>query len=151
MFFAFIDKFIHHSTAALFLSASIIAFVQVISRYVLNASLSWAEEALRYLFIWMFFLAGAAGIKDKVHVGFDLVVEKMSAASKIVVHTIVDIFMLFLLVFLVIYGSLFSFENLNQLSPALELPMGAINFAIPFGSLLMILYTIRNMVLRFKK
>jgi TRAP-type C4-dicarboxylate transport system permease small subunit len=151
MLIRIMDKFIYHSTALIFISAALIAFIQVISRYVFNSSLSWAEEALRYLFIWMFFLAGAAGVKEKLHMNLDLFVEKLTDTAKRVVHTVVDALLLVFLGFLAIYGTIFSLENLSQLSPALELPMGAINFAIPCGSVLMIVYTIRNMVARFRK
>ena len=32
---------------------TLLIFVQVIMRYVLQSSLSWSEELARYLFVWM--------------------------------------------------------------------------------------------------
>ena len=36
---------------------TVLIFVQVIMRYVLQSSLSWSEELARYLFIWMAYFA----------------------------------------------------------------------------------------------
>ncbi len=150
MFFKILDKLIYHITAFCFLSASSIAFIQVISRYVFNSSLSWAEEALRYLFIWMFFLASAAAFKEKLHVGLDIIVDSFNQKLQTVIHTVIDILLIIFLSYLVFYGYLFAYENMAQLSTALEIPIGLVNSAIPTGSALMILYLVRNIYLRFK-
>ncbi|MFA6507446.1 MAG: TRAP transporter small permease [Treponemataceae bacterium] len=150
MFFKILDKLVFHSTAFCFLAASLIAFAQVISRYVFNASLTWGEEALRYLFIWMFFLAAAACTKEKLHVNLELLVDVFPAQVKKIVLTVMDCLVLLFLSFLVVYGFLFSYENLGQLSAALEIPIGAVNSAIPVGSALMIMYLSRHIYRRFK-
>ena len=148
MFFKLLDKLIYHVTAFCFLAASSIAFIQVISRYVFNSSLSWAEEALRYLFIWLFFLASAAAFKDKMHVGLDIIVDSFKPKLRNVIHHAVDLLLIVFLSFLVFYGYLFSYENMAQLSTALEIPIGLVNAAIPVGSALMIFYLVRNIYLR---
>lgn len=151
MFFRILDKLIYHTTAFCFISASLLAFAQVISRYVFNASLSWSEESLRYLFIWMFFLAGAAAMKEKMHVGLNILVDALKPNARKIVLTLVDCLLILFLCFLVIYGVIFSRANFSQLSAALELPMGAVNSAIPFGSALMILYLVRHIYRRFRR
>lgn len=44
-------------SAGLFVFCVILAFVGVIFRKVLNNSIIWSEEVIRYTFIWLFFLA----------------------------------------------------------------------------------------------
>ena len=41
---------------ALLVTMTLLMGLQVFSRYILNASLSWSEELTRYLFIWSGFL-----------------------------------------------------------------------------------------------
>jgi TRAP-type C4-dicarboxylate transport system permease small subunit len=52
---------------ALLLAMAAIAGLGVIFRFGLHASLSWSEELVTYLFIWLTCLGAAAGIKLQVH------------------------------------------------------------------------------------
>jgi len=49
-----------------------VCFMAVIFRYLLNDSLTWAEEFARYLFIAMVFLGGAYVILDDGHLRMDV-------------------------------------------------------------------------------
>ena len=49
-----------------------VCFVAVICRYLLNDSLTWAEEFARYLFIAMVFLGGAYVILEDGHLRMDV-------------------------------------------------------------------------------
>ncbi len=51
----------------LLLAMAAIAGLGVIFRFGLHASLSWSEELVTYLFIWLTCLGAAAGIKMQVH------------------------------------------------------------------------------------
>lgn len=44
---------------------SIVMMLQVIMRYVFNASLTWAEELCRYAFIWSAFVSIGFTIREK--------------------------------------------------------------------------------------
>ena len=48
---------------ALLVTMTLLMGLQVFSRYILNASLSWSEELTRYLFIWSGFLSISYCIK----------------------------------------------------------------------------------------
>lgn len=56
----------------------VVVAAQVFMRYVLNASLDWADEVSRLAFVWSIFLAIPLGIREGAHVGIDLVVARFS-------------------------------------------------------------------------
>ena len=41
------------------LATTLIIFVNVIMRYFMNQSLTWAEEVVKYLMIWIAFIGGS--------------------------------------------------------------------------------------------
>ncbi len=65
-------------------SAAMIAIVtlQVVLRYGFNASIDWSEEISRLLFVWCMFLAIPLGIRQGAHVGIELLVTHLPAATR---------------------------------------------------------------------
>ena len=57
---------------ALYVLIIAVCFAAVIFRYVLNDSLTWAEEFARYLFIALVFLGGAYVVLDDGHLRMDV-------------------------------------------------------------------------------
>jgi len=57
---------------ALYAVIIVVCFVAVVCRYLLNDSLTWAEEFARYLFIAMVFLGGAYVIAEDGHLRMDV-------------------------------------------------------------------------------
>ena len=53
-------------------------FVQVVSRYVFNHSLSWSEELARYIFIWQVWLGSSYCVKENRHIRIDIFTEHLS-------------------------------------------------------------------------
>jgi TRAP-type C4-dicarboxylate transport system permease small subunit len=47
--------------------------LQIVFRYVFNASLSWSEELALFLFTWVVLLAGSVGVREHMHVRLVLV------------------------------------------------------------------------------
>ena len=54
---------------------------QVISRYVFASPSSWTEEVARFLMIWVGLLGAAYAFRSGVHLGFDLLPNKLSGRS----------------------------------------------------------------------
>jgi TRAP-type transport system small permease protein len=65
-------------------SAAMIAIVtlQVVLRYGFNSSIDWSDEISRLLFVWCMFLAIPLGIREGAHVGIELLVTHIPAATR---------------------------------------------------------------------
>lgn len=84
--------------------AVIIIGMQVIMRYVFNNSLSWSEEAAKYMFVWLIWLGTSIAGRDKSHIALDLVIGKLKGRIKIAMDIIVKLIWLAMCVFLLVNG-----------------------------------------------
>jgi C4-dicarboxylate transporter, DctQ subunit len=79
-FFEIIDLIvgtINQTMAVLGLSVGVLlAFINVILRYVFDMSLTWAAELTNYLFIWSALFGAAYGFKQGAHISVTLLIEK---------------------------------------------------------------------------
>lgn len=57
--------------AAMFVVMTLICFGQVLARYLFSSAMSWPEEAARFLFIWVAYLAMAYGMYAGAHLKVD--------------------------------------------------------------------------------
>ena len=60
----------------------VVASLQVFTRYVLNAPLSWTEEAARMLFTWIIFIGAALIVKRGSHISIDILVKVLPPAPR---------------------------------------------------------------------
>ena len=67
----FIDRLEENALALMLGIMVILTFVNVIRRYVFNASLIWSLELVLMLFAWMILLGISYGIKKNTHLGVD--------------------------------------------------------------------------------
>lgn len=121
-------------------------FAQVIWRYGLVSPIFWADEAARYLFIWISFLGAAVALGEKIHYGFDYLVLKFPPGYRrkveILVGTIVGLFLLLC----IIEGLEAAIIVMAQKSPSLRIRMGWVYLALPSGATLMLLHLITQMI-----
>ena len=132
-----VEKFI----ALLFAIIIITMFSQVLFRYILNQSLYWSEEIVRYLFVWLVFFSGALVIRDDVHIGIDFLLTKLpDKYSRRLKY--LDIYVsLIVNLFFAIAGAILIFKLKGPSSPALGLPVNWFLYAaLPLASIISVLY-----------
>ncbi|MEO7335804.1 MAG: TRAP transporter small permease [Caldimonas sp.] len=66
--------------AALLAAMTLIAFGQVVARYVFNYSFVWALELVTFLFAGLIFIGISYGIRVGAHIGVDALVKSLSPA-----------------------------------------------------------------------
>jgi TRAP-type C4-dicarboxylate transport system permease small subunit len=134
--------------AALLLIAVVAMNVaQIIFRYVLIDPLSWSEETMRYSTVWMVLLAGSSALFRGEHMEisiFDKVrSDRVRNAIRLLVLSCIALFCLLLMW----EGFRAAIQNIEQRSPAVEIPMVIPYLAIPVGAALMLVKLVCLMAL----
>ena len=126
-----------------------VMMLQIIMRYVFNASLSWPEEFTRYCFIWSTFLGVSycikRGISLKVDVLFHYLPKSITKYLNILVDLIVIIFFFYLAINSVnVVKDIFAS---GQISPAMGIPMHYIYLSGLIGFSLSAIRGIQRLIL----
>jgi C4-dicarboxylate transporter DctQ subunit len=136
---------------ALMGAATLLIFVAVVHRYaagmaipgvqdwLLRMRLSWAQELCIIMFVWMAKFGAAYGVRTGIHVGVDVLVNRLSPTAR----KKVILFGLFAgAFFTAVVGTLgarlvWGISQSDQTTPDLELPSWIVYLAVPLGSYLM--------------
>lgn len=112
---------------------------EVVMRYFVGHSLIWAEELVRYLFIWFIFLGSSYCVPIRQHITVDLLVQvlpKKAASGIECITTALWILLCGVMTYLTSNYTMTVFLR-GEVSTALHVPMWAIYLAMPTGFLLM--------------
>lgn len=144
---AFIDRAVA-GTLILAMSGILLAVVwQVISRYVLKDPASVTEELSRFFLIWIGLLGAAYAYRQKVHLGFNLIVEKQPAERRRLILTFVELLVFGFCATALLFGGsqLVSLTlQLEQISAALGVKIGYVYTVLPITGSLIMLYCLIN-------
>ena len=125
---------------------------QVITRFILPEPSSYTEEVARFLLMWIGLLGAAYAYRKKMHLGIDIISEKLQGRAKYVTALFVYFLTLLVAIAVLIVGGmnlvLLTLE-LNQLSSSLGLPMGLIYLCLPLSGFLIVLYTLEMLLIDF--
>ena len=118
---------------------------QVFSRFVMKSPSSFTEELARYLLIWLGILGASYATGQKLHLAIDLLPTKLKGSRKLFLNIIIELcILIFSLSVMVIGGTrlvLITFE-VNQISAALQIPIGYVYLVIPISGIIMSFYSL---------
>src|SRR6201995_911322 len=149
MFLRILDRLEETIIAALMGAATVLTFVAVLHRFLVNVpflypylfqiNLAWSQELGIYMFIWMAKFGAAYGVRTGIHVGVDVLINRLN-----------DSWRKWVILFGLLGGALFTaivgtmgakfvieLMHTDQVSPDLELPSWLVYACIPLGSYLM--------------
>src|SRR5437764_5183958 len=146
-----LDRLEEWLIASLMGAATLLIFVAVLHRYavgipigalqdaLLEIHISWAQELCIYMFIWMAKFGAAYGVRTGIHVGVDLLVNRVPPRSRKQVILFAMLCGAFFTGMIATFGASFVAEmfKTGQQSNDLEAPMWIVYLAIPLGSGLM--------------
>ena len=83
----------------LFLIMSI-GVLQVFCRYCLNSSLTWSEETMRYMLLWLIFTTLPIAAKSEKHISLNIILEHVSPKIKKWMEIVINLIEIIVIVIL---------------------------------------------------
>ena len=124
--------------------------MQIINRYLFEATFTWTEELARYLFIWGTVMGAAVALRRYELVGVSFIMEKFKK-NPVVYKTLRLVSFAAVGIFFA-YFSVYGYKLLktayigNVKSPALQIPMHVVYLIFPLGGIFIIIFTIACIV-----
>lgn len=139
-----------HVLGALCVAAFVVmvalAAAAVFFRFVVNSSLAFPEEVVRYLFVWMVFLGSAVAFRRNMHAAVEMVVNWMPQWLRHIVLTLANLLCIVFFLVLIVYGIRIVKLVYPQESPALEISMSYVYAAVPVGAAFLLLYALEAFI-----
>ena len=121
--------------APLMVVMSLMVLIQVLCRFVFHINTPWAEELLRYCFIWNIMLGSSIAIKLKAHIGVTIVVDRLPRCPRILVETVAVTAVVFIcaMFFKASWDVMLMQKSAGQIMPALGIPIFSSTLSLPVG------------------
>jgi len=143
-----LDRAVEWLVAALVAAMVIAGFLQIVNRFVFNVSLSWSEELQRYLNIWIVFLAIPIGYRRGVHLGMNMLFERMPALAQRSLQLLQELLWLVLALTIAWFATRIMVIAQNQTSGSLGITMDKVYLAQVVGGAYLALIAVRRLVTR---
>ena len=121
-------------------------FCQVVLRYVFSDSLGWVDEASRYAFIWMVFLAAAIGARHGTHMAITLLEEVLGRRAHKPLLVLADVALIAFACLVGWGGVALMGLNWTSLSPATGIPIAWVQVILPAFGVLTALFAAEHLV-----
>ncbi len=122
---------------------------QVFTRFVMGTPSSFTDELARYLMIWLGILGAAYVSGRNMHVAIDVLPLRSSTETQKKLKRIVYVCIISFALFAMVIGGMrlvYITYVLGQHSPALQIPLSVVYFAIPLSGALIIYYKISDIL-----
>jgi TRAP-type C4-dicarboxylate transport system permease small subunit len=125
----------------------IVIVQEVVRRFVLNYSSAWGEEAARYAFIYLGWVGAAYAVRERAHIRFDILLQRMGPRGKAVVFIIAEAATI-VFACVALYWSMHTISQLLQFdgqAPVLRVNKAWFEAAVPIGFALVIFRSLQGM------
>ena len=148
----YLDKAVDAFLGVLILAMTAVIFVAVFWRYVLNVPLGWPDEIARLMVVWLCFIGAYMAMRERRHIGFDILVKKLSPAVRSVVDVINRLVMVVFLLVVIWQGFLYAREFVSVPTEYIGISLGVFAYSVlPLSGILMLLQAVLNLVADLRK
>ena len=119
---------------------TILVFLQVIFRYLLDAPLDWSEEMASFAFVWMALLGASVGLKNDEHPRLDIFYQVFPDWAKKLCSLIINLAILFMLMVLFIFGLKLTIAMQMQRTAALGYSISYVYVVLPLSAIIMFIH-----------
>lgn len=116
-----------------------ITFVTVVTRYIFDLPLSYIDQLVPNMFVWVTFLGASAAVKRRAHLGLSLLYDLVPAGGRAVLDALILLGVGAFFLGTAVYGAkIVSMQMENRLTTSLGYPSWFVGLAVPVGSVLFV-------------
>ncbi len=130
------DRIEEYLSAVCLAGMTLLAFANILARYVFKASFSFSEEITTYLFVLLSLMGAAIAAKRGAHLGFTLVLDMMPPPVRKLLRAAGYLFAVAFCLLLFHYGVLMTVSQYqrNQITIGMQWPEWIFGAFVPFGA-----------------
>ncbi|UCE52737.1 MAG: TRAP transporter small permease [Desulfobacterales bacterium] len=121
---------------------TILVFLQVVFRYLLDAPLDWSEEMASFAFVWMALLGASVGLRNDEHPRLDIFYQIFPHWVKKLSGFLINVAILFMLVVLFIFGLKLAIVMQMQRTAALGYSVSYVYAVLPISAVVMFIHVL---------
>lgn len=135
MSWRWLERLEEGAIAVLLAIMTLLAFTQVVARYVFNFSFVWALELITILFAWLIFLGMSYGVRVGSHIGVDALVRTLKPKAARVVAAVAAVLCIVYAIIVVIGGWIYvaKMYEIGILAQDLPIPQWIPRVVLPLG------------------
>jgi len=118
----------------------------VLARYAFNYGFGWVDELCSLLLAWSMFLAAAVGFSEQIHIGMDVVLDRLPPGARRVLLVVIHIGTGAFFAVVGYYGIRVAATDLSTALATVPLPRGAFTSVIPVACALIVLICLNNAI-----
>ena len=122
-----------------------LVIINVLLRYTLSYSIYWAEEVATICFVWSVFIGASAVYKQKMDIGIDVLIKKLSARGQRIAAFVVHLLMLIINGYIFYLSLVFTTIAWEKPTAVLGVSSAVVNSALVVGFGLITYHTLRFM------
>lgn len=134
--FRILDRLINALLVVGFIVLLCVIGLNVFGRMLFGGGVPWADEASRFLFIWVAFLGASVAYFRREHISVGFLVDKLPRPLRLAMRILQELLVLAVLCFLM-YGAFVLIDTTFRRSALLGVPMSYIFAAVPVSAFLM--------------
>lgn len=142
-----LDKIISTVCVVFFIAMVLLTTYQVITRYFFKSPSSVSEVLTRYLFVWLILLSATYVFGQRDHICINALKNKFDGLSLKIVNIFGECVVIAFSVLVLIYGGAsITSINMVQYDSILKIPTGLVYSIIPVSGVLIVFYSILNII-----
>lgn len=142
------DRVVNAVLVVLVAAMLVVVGWNVYGRFVLSQSPAWADEAARYLFIWMIFLGAAVAHLRREHISVEFFVAAAPRPVRLAAAVARELVILGVLG-VMLWGAILVMTSTFGSSAMLGIPFNAVNVVVPIAAMLMGVVSLYRLVRLF--
>lgn len=142
-----IDVILSSACAVIFAAMVVIGTYQIVARFIFKNPSTVSEELLTYSFTWMALLASAYVFGKRDHMRMGFMADKLGKGGQKILNIFSEILIMILAGSVMIYGGVTIMDlTMTQSTASLGIPMGVVYTIIPLSGILIVIYSVLNMI-----